>query len=153
MNEINAPGWQPIETAPTGKKGWTWMNLAWGPEGDQSTGLGMRWGDRFFAAGVFYCLGQEKQYEIREVEVRPTHWMPTLGAPGDADEVEADDNIAHDALMALELIAAEDDAARHNGKPLLTSGVRMALDAALIKAGRKAAPTPVRHITVAGGAL
>ncbi|TGB34374.1 hypothetical protein [Burkholderia thailandensis] len=45
-----------------------------------------------------------------------------------------------DALMALELIAAEDDAARHNGKPLLTSGVRMALDAALIKAGRKAAP-------------
>ncbi|QTD91694.1 hypothetical protein [Burkholderia anthina] len=56
-----------------------------------------------------------------------------------------------DLALALEMIAAEDDAARHNGKPLLTSGVRMALDAALIKAGRKAAP--VRHITMAGGAL
>jgi hypothetical protein len=54
-----------------------------------------------------------------------------------------------DALMALELIAADADA----GNSRLTSGVRMALDAALIKAGRKAAPTPVRHITVAGGAL
>jgi hypothetical protein len=60
---------------------------------------------------------------------------------------------APDMTMALELIAAEDDAARHNGQPLLTSGVRATLDAALIKAGRKAAPTPVRHITVAGGAL
>ena len=148
MDKINTPGWQPIETAPTGKKGWTWMNLAWGPEGDQSTGLGMRWGDRFFAAGVFYCLGQEKQYEIREVEVRPTHWMPTLGAPGDVDEVEAEDGIANDALMALELIAADADA----GNSRLTSGVRLALDAVLIKAGRKAAPEPVRHITVAGGA-
>ncbi|WP_175764177.1 hypothetical protein [Burkholderia ambifaria] len=60
------------------------------------------------------------------------------------------DPVDVDALMALELIATEDDAARHNGKPLLTSGVRMALDAALIKAGRKEAPTPTRHITVAG---
>jgi hypothetical protein len=60
---------------------------------------------------------------------------------------------APDMAMALELIAAEDDAARHNGKPLLTSGVRMALDAALIKAGRKAAPTPVRHMTINGGGL
>ncbi|WP_176318036.1 hypothetical protein [Burkholderia vietnamiensis] len=45
-----------------------------------------------------------------------------------------------DMALALEMIAAEDDAARHNGKPLLTSGVRMTLEAALIKAGRKAAP-------------
>lgn len=57
-----------------------------------------------------------------------------------------------DMAMALELIAAEDDAARHNGEPPLTSGVRLALDAALIKAGRKAAPEPVRHVTIAGGA-
>lgn len=54
--------------------------------------------------------------------------------------------VAPDALMALELIAADADA----GNSRLTSGVRMALDAALIKAGRKAAPEPVRHITVAG---
>lgn len=46
----------------------------------------------------------------------------------------------NDMALALEMIAAEDDAARHNGTPLLTSGVRMTLDAALIKAGRKAAP-------------
>lgn len=59
---------------------------------------------------------------------------------------------APDMAMALELIANEDDATRHHGRPLLTSGVRLALDAALIKAGRKAAPEPVRHITINGGA-
>ncbi|WP_233622365.1 hypothetical protein [Burkholderia multivorans] len=57
---------------------------------------------------------------------------------------------APDMALALEMIAAEDDAARHNGTPLLTSGVRMTLDAALIKAGRKEAPVPVRHVTIAG---
>jgi hypothetical protein len=41
-----------------------------------------------------------------------------------------------DAYMALELIAADADA----GNSRLTSGVRAALDAALIKAGRKEAP-------------
>lgn len=41
-----------------------------------------------------------------------------------------------DLAMALELIAADADA----GNSRLTSGVRMALDAALIKAGRKEAP-------------
>ncbi|MBJ9964469.1 hypothetical protein [Burkholderia seminalis] len=56
--------------------------------------------------------------------------------------------VVADALMALELIAADADA----GNSRLTSGVRLALDAILIKAGRKAAPEPVRHITVAGGA-
>ncbi|MGU2415258.1 hypothetical protein [Burkholderia cenocepacia] len=140
MSEIkhapDAYDWQPIETAPRGKKGWAWMNLAWGPEGDQSTGLGMRWGDRFFAAGVYYCLGQEKQYEIREVEVQPTHWMPTLGVPGDVDEDDAVADIARDALMALEMLAAEADA----GTVMIPSGLRLTIDAALIKGGRKAAP-------------
>ncbi|MBN3744645.1 hypothetical protein G3N96_04240 [Burkholderia sp. Se-20373] len=51
-----------------------------------------------------------------------------------------------ETLMAVELIAADADA----GNSRLTSGVRLALDAALIKAGRKAAPEPVRHITIAG---
>ncbi|KVP90733.1 hypothetical protein WJ95_09520 [Burkholderia ubonensis] len=58
-----------------------------------------------------------------------------------------------DALLALEMIAAEDDAAQHNGTPLLTSGVRMTLDAVLIKAGRKAVPEPVQHVTIAGQGL
>lgn len=149
MNEINTPrvsDWQPIETAPCGKKGWTWMNLAWGPEGDQSTGLGMRWGDRFFAAGVFYCLGQEKQYEIREVEVQPTRWMPTLSVPADVKEEDAADDVAYDALMVLEMLAAEADA----GTVMIPSALRLTIDAALIKAGRKAAPTAVRHVTIAG---
>jgi hypothetical protein len=74
-------GWQPIETAPTGATGYCWMNLAWGPADDVSTGVGMRWGDRFFAAGSFYCLGQEKRYEFREIEVQPTHWMPLPESP------------------------------------------------------------------------
>ncbi|MET3631615.1 hypothetical protein [Burkholderia sp. 572] len=51
-----------------------------------------------------------------------------------------------DMAMALELIAADADA----GNSRLTSGVRLALDAALIKASRKAAPEPVRHVTIAG---
>ncbi|WP_205168948.1 hypothetical protein [Burkholderia sp. LMG 13014] len=53
---------------------------------------------------------------------------------------------APDLAMALELIAADADA----GNSRLTSGVRMALDAALIQAGRKKAPEPVRHITITG---
>lgn len=55
---------------------------------------------------------------------------------------------APDMAEILEIIAADADA----GEILMTSGVRMALDAALIKAGRKAAPEPVRHITINGGA-
>ncbi|WP_249201260.1 hypothetical protein [Burkholderia cenocepacia] len=53
---------------------------------------------------------------------------------------------APDLAMALELIAADADA----GNSRLTSGVRLALDAALIKAGRKAAPKPIRHIRSCG---
>ncbi|SEU36344.1 hypothetical protein SAMN03159335_05428 [Burkholderia cepacia] len=79
------------------------------------------------------------------------HWMKerALELVQEAKAIFAP-GVEADALMALELIAAEDDAARHNGKLLLTSGVRLALDAALIKAGRKAAPEKMRHITIAG---
>jgi hypothetical protein len=45
-------------------------------------------------------------------------------------------SLMNDMAMALELIAADADA----GNSRLTSGVRMALDAALIKAGCKEAP-------------
>jgi beta-glucosidase-like glycosyl hydrolase len=51
-----------------------------------------------------------------------------------------------DALTVLEFIAADADA----GTIMLTSGIRLAIDAALIKAGRKKAPEPVRHFTIAG---
>lgn len=63
-----------------------------------------------------------------------------------AEAIAQPESAASDAYMALELIAADADA----GNSRLTSGVRMALDAALIKAGRKSAPEPVRHIMVAG---
>ncbi|MCA8339878.1 hypothetical protein LGM81_29570, partial [Burkholderia multivorans] len=53
---------------------------------------------------------------------------------------------APDMAEILEIIAADADA----GTIMLTSGVRLAIDAALIKAGRKAAPEPVRHVTIAG---
>ncbi|EGD06612.1 hypothetical protein B1M_00500 [Burkholderia sp. TJI49] len=53
---------------------------------------------------------------------------------------------APDMAMVLEMIAEDADA----GAIKLTSGIRMWIDAALIKAGRKAAPTAVRHVTIAG---
>ncbi len=51
-----------------------------------------------------------------------------------------------DMALALELLAAEADA----GTVMIPSGLRLTIDAALIKAGRKAAPEPVRHVTIAG---
>ncbi|MDW9241914.1 hypothetical protein [Burkholderia cepacia] len=53
---------------------------------------------------------------------------------------------ASDAILALEMLAAEADA----GTVMIPSGLRLTIDAALIKAGRKAAPEPVRHVTIAG---
>ncbi|MBR7905940.1 hypothetical protein [Burkholderia cenocepacia] len=51
-----------------------------------------------------------------------------------------------DMVMVLEMLAAEADA----GNAMIPSLLRTAIDAALIKAGRKAAPTAVRHVTIAG---
>ncbi|CAJ3096886.1 bacteriophage protein [Burkholderia pseudomallei] len=53
---------------------------------------------------------------------------------------------APEMAMVLELLAAEADA----GTVMIPSGLRLTIDAALIKAGRKAAPTAVRHVTIAG---
>jgi hypothetical protein len=78
--------WQPIETAPRGAKGYAWMHLAWGPEHDQSTSVGMRYGDKFYASASFYCLGRDKQYEFRETEVSPTHWKPLPTPPAMGEE-------------------------------------------------------------------
>ena len=66
--------WQPIETAPRGANGIAFMQLAWGPGDDQTTGNGMRYGDKFFAAAIFYQAGQDRKYGFREIEVNPTHW-------------------------------------------------------------------------------
>ncbi|UQP01362.1 hypothetical protein L0Z36_05360 [Burkholderia multivorans] len=56
---------------------------------------------------------------------------------------------ASDMAMVLEMLAADADA----GTIMLTSGVRLAIDAALIKAGRKEAPEKVRHVRICGEGL
>ncbi|PRH05411.1 hypothetical protein C6T60_14455 [Burkholderia multivorans] len=58
------------------------------------------------------------------------------------------ETLVDDMAMVLEMLAADADA----GKVMIPSGLRLSIDAALIKAGRKKAPEPVRHITTAGGA-
>lgn len=86
---VEAAGWQPIETAPQGvsnggKLGVTWMMLAVpDDEGGFNCLSGMRVGDKFYAAMTFYCGGpfDGKQFEKREVEVNPTHWMPLPDPP------------------------------------------------------------------------
>ncbi|MBU9660917.1 hypothetical protein KTF22_03295 [Burkholderia multivorans] len=55
---------------------------------------------------------------------------------------------APDMATVLEMLAAEADA----GTVMIPSALRLTIDAALIKAGRKAAPEPVRVVTIAGGA-
>ncbi|HEP6312809.1 TPA: hypothetical protein VDB01_006359 [Burkholderia vietnamiensis] len=51
-------------------------------------------------------------------------------------------------VLLLEMLAAEADA----GTVMIPSALRLTIDAALIKAGRKEAPEKVRHVTIAGGA-
>lgn len=74
--------WQPIETAPRGANGISFMLLAWGVQGDQCTGQGMRIDDDFYTAAVFYCLGKTKKpFELRETKITPTHWQPSPKPP------------------------------------------------------------------------
>lgn len=54
-----------------------------------------------------------------------------------------------DMALALEMLAADADA----GTVMTPSGLRLTIDAALIKAGRKAAPEPVRHMRICGEGL
>jgi hypothetical protein len=80
MNNENN-GWKPIETAPKGVDGYASMQLAWGPDGDKGTGEGMRAGDKFYAAVMVHCWGKRKEYELRIMEVKPTHWQEPLAPP------------------------------------------------------------------------
>ncbi|MDN7988966.1 hypothetical protein QZM97_02635 [Burkholderia orbicola] len=54
--------------------------------------------------------------------------------------------LIEEMAVVLEKLAADAD----DGKAKIPSGTRAMLDAALIKAGRKDAPEPVRHVTIAG---
>ncbi|MBR8188584.1 hypothetical protein KDW82_05855 [Burkholderia vietnamiensis] len=75
-------------------------------------------------------------YWMKERALKLVQEAKAIFAPG----VEAE------ALMVLELLAAEADA----GTVMIPSALRLTIDAALIKAGRKAAPEPVRVVTIAG---
>jgi len=78
-------------------------------------------------------------YDIIQAENAPVDVCVISRRDKSADEINANVRLiaaAPDMAMALELIAADADA----GWIAMTSGVRMALDAALIKAGRKEAP-------------
>lgn len=55
-------------------------------------------------------------------------------------------SVSPDMVIAVEMLCAEAD----DGNAMIPSGIRAMFDAALIKAGRKAAPEPVRHVTIAG---
>lgn len=71
--------WQPIETAPAVKGKYFFCMLAWGPDDDKTTACGFRWNGRWFAAPHFYNNAPfgECQNEMRQIEVEPTHWLPT----------------------------------------------------------------------------
>jgi hypothetical protein len=82
-------GWLPIESAPEVKGKFFFCRLAWGPDGDKSTSDGFRWNGRWFAAGIFYAIGQDRRYGLREIEVKPSHYME-LHAPPIAAAQEED---------------------------------------------------------------
>lgn len=82
------PVWQPIETAPKGKNGISFMQVAYGSEEDQKVNIAVQIDGNFYAGGIFYCLGnKEKPFEIRETTVQPTHWQPLPAAPVEEQEV------------------------------------------------------------------
>lgn len=100
MSEKNE--WKPIDSAPDNEGRPLFCELCWGPEGDQSVGSGFRLDGKWYAAGVFYCLGQEKRFEIREVEVQPTHWRPRPDLPDEESHAPSAPGDAQDERQAFE---------------------------------------------------
>lgn len=78
-----AAEWQDISTAPNCVGAYLFCRLAWRNGNDICTGDGFRWGDKWFATGTFYKGGRfdECQYEMRQIEVMPTHWMESTQSP------------------------------------------------------------------------
>lgn len=72
--------WLPIESAPKGTNGINWMLLDLIKEEESFTWSGMYCKGKFYAAGVFH-KGGDVPYEFRQIEVNPTHWMPTPPLP------------------------------------------------------------------------
>lgn len=76
--------WNEISTAPKNDNSDYFSCIAaWGPAGDQSTGCAMRFKDRWFAAAQFYVGGRfdTRRYGFKELEIFPTHWMPSPEVP------------------------------------------------------------------------
>lgn len=80
---LSAQGWRTMESAPKGVGGYNWMLLLHGDRDDPTMSVGMRYGDRYFAASTFYVGGpaNQRQYAFREVEIVPFGWMPLPAAP------------------------------------------------------------------------
>ncbi|MDN7413462.1 hypothetical protein QZM42_33595 [Burkholderia vietnamiensis] len=91
---------------------------------------------RVWSAWSYGTMGSDDFYLVAEDAARVDEIaLAALDASGVADMAEV-----------LEMLAAEADA----GTVMIPSDLRLTIDAALIKAGRKAAPEPVRHVTIAG---
>lgn len=124
MNEINAVGQSPRATRHMNIGDWLWCELM---DYCKERGMPPASSDRLFA-----IVGRAR-----------AEWDTRLQAANDA---------ASDALTALEMVADEDDLSRAHGcHAILTSGVRLVVDAALIKAGRKAAPVRQKPCETCGG--
>lgn len=97
-----ADGWAPIEQLPVNdKSNYDFCLIAWGPDDVKNTGLGMRFGDEWFASAIFYngATHSKRQLVIREVRVQPTHYMPFPAFSdmpnAEAEEFSADSNLTH----------------------------------------------------------
>ncbi|MCW3678245.1 hypothetical protein [Burkholderia cenocepacia] len=140
-------GWQPIETVPkqelviiwitgTNSAGQRWMD-----------GPGEMWANCYYDRICGEWRTTRPSGHLRCVPERyVTHWRPMPEVPDASIQPAASGDATNDAVIALELLAAEADA----GTVMIPSGLRLTIDAALIKAGRKAAPEPVRVVTIAG---
>lgn len=76
-------GWQDISTAQNCVGSYLFCRLAWRNGNDICTGDGFRWNGRWFVVGTFYKGGRldQCQYEMRQIEVQPTHWMESTSPP------------------------------------------------------------------------
>lgn len=83
-SDYKAHEWQPIETFPSNAKSdYSFALVAWGPDGDKSTGFAVRYKNEWFAGALFYCGGpyDQRQYEYRETKINPSHWMTEPDVP------------------------------------------------------------------------
>ena len=80
LKAADEAAWLPIESAPKGVNGISWMQLARVDGEETFTWSGMYCRGKFYAAGVF-CSSGEVPFEFRQHEVHPTHWRQDPAGP------------------------------------------------------------------------